>query len=274
MKAHNFYQLPFDKNLPFETGKAFTVLEPMTEKEFEERLRSVRGNVYTQMSVINLATEYALIEAVDCLKKNGLYRFEVKKICVQIRKGIVAWKNRMATVLPRGVWDSYLDIFGDHLSGCYTEFTNVRLALRNIIESYDKGKNLELLSWIEMVSYCFEFGSKTFESIMQVEKEAFKVNVRLMLEHINLKGIGKLWETVCRKLTGELMVAPGCNLYEQFEQASEAYAAVMINTRRVVENSYNVMQEHSELYTEKDLAHTKSVLNHIIEIENERKQNI
>lgn len=273
MKANNFYQLPFDKNLPFETGRAFTILEPMTEKEFEDRLRSVRGNVYTQMSVINLATEYALIETVDCLRRNGLYRFEIKKICVQIREAIIAWKNRMATALPLGVWDSYLDTFGDHFSGCHKEFTDIRLALQDILEAYGKTKNLELSSWVEMVSYCFEFGSKAFDTIMQVEKESFKINVREMLEHMNLKGVGKLWVGVCDKVTGRLEIAPGCKLYEQFEKASDAYAAAMINTKRVIENSYNVMQEHPDLYSESDLAHTKSVLEHVIEIENEKKQN-
>ena len=272
MKANNYYQLPFDSKLPFETGKAFTVLEPMTELQFEERLRCVRSNVYSQMSVINLATEYALIEAVDSLRRNGMYRFGIKKLCVQIREGIIAWKNRMATALSKNVWGFYLDTFGDHFSGCHKEFTGVRLSLQNIIESYGKTEKAELLSWIEMVSYCFEFGSKAFTSIMQVEKEEFKINVGEMLAHMNLKGVGQLWDSVCKQLSGELVIAPGCNLYEEFEKASNNYAAAMINTKRVIQNSYNVMQEYPDLYSESDLAHTKSVLDHIVEIENEKEQ--
>lgn len=272
MKAHNFYQLPFDRQLPFETGRAFTVLVEMTEAEFEDRLRSVRGNVYSQMSVINLATEYALIEAVDSLRRNGLYRFDVKKLCVQTREGIIAWKNRMATALPKGIWDSYLDTFGDHFSECHKEFTDVRLSLQNILKAYGKTERLELLSWIEMVSYCFEFGSKAFTTIMQVEKEGFKINVNDMLAHMNLKGVGQLWNGVCKQLSGELMIVPGCKLYDEFEKASDAYAAAMINTKRVIQNSYNVMQEHPDLYSKSDLAHTKSVLDHVIEIENEKEQ--
>ncbi len=211
-----------------EGNKKVRLLQHQTLHELNEKIQTLRGHTHIVIGIINALADFALREAIDRIKREGMFKQGVKKHCNSTQKALDIWKVNSKELMA-GMNPILEDLATDRISEIVPLLNSLKIQLHNAFGK-QKVKNPELAAWIEAASITCMLSNFVLKTTVKWGKEDYNIDAGDMFTYLDLSlTAGKEWQKVCREFYPEKVQELVANKDELVYRATKLLAKECLN---------------------------------------------
>lgn len=233
-----------------EGNKKVRLLQYQTLHDLNERIQTLRGHTHITIGIINAMADFALREAIDRIKREGLFKQSVKKHCNSTQKALDIWKVNSKEIMS-GMNPILEDLETDRISEMVPLLNSLKIQLHNAFGRL-KIPNPELMAWIEAASITCMLSNFILRTTVRWGKEDYNIDTSDMFTYLDLSlTAGKEWQKVCREFYPEKVQEMVANEDELVYRATKLIAKECLNVEATALTAANLaMDDYADNFTD------------------------
>lgn len=243
-----YVELVTPQGLGPESGRTIRVCKPLTTGQISQYGGAAQSEVRSIGTMVNLIADYALREAIQRIKADGMFRHEKKKICNELQ-GIIKSQKSDIQRLMGDRYEPMEDAIYDRQSELNGEFEMLRLQAKAYF--LRKGnKHADTCSWVEMAQQMFILSHLVIKNIVKTWYAKVGIDFSGVYGHMDLlRRCSRQWQKVCMTLYPYEQQDDLINHDTNFINAMKIYFLHLCSIDGLEKHFKTSIEEHPEVFT-------------------------
>ena len=246
-----YTELVTPQGLGPESGRTVRICKPLTTGQISQYGGAAQSEVRSIGTMANLIADFALREAIQRIKADGLFRHGTKKICNELQGIVKSWKTDMRHLMGDR-YEPMEDAVYDRQSELNGEFEMLRLQAKAYFLK-NGNKHAETCAWVEMTQQMFVLSHMVIKNIVKAWYAKVGIDFSDVYRHMDLLlSCSRQWQKVCRVLYTYEQQNALVNHDTNFINAMKIYFLHVCSIEGMEKHFKTSIEEHPDVFSDEE----------------------